>query len=326
MTRTQRYLLGRIAQAVPSILGIMLFNFCLLHLAPGDVADVLAGMSEVANEQYMAHIRQQFGLDQPLYVQFFYYLKNLVQLDLGYSYIHSMPVFDLIMQRLPATLLLMASCLTVSITLGVLLGITAARFVNTPIDYISSVLALFCYSTPVFWAGLILIIFFSVHLGWFPSGGFETVTKDFTGLDRCIDVLKHLVLPTITYSMFYLAVYTRIMRSSMLEVYSLDFVRTAEAKGLSPFRIAFKHVLRNALLPIVTMVGLQFAGLLGGVVIIESVFGWPGLGRLLFEAVGQRDYNLVLSVLVISSVLVITINLIVDFVYAWLDPRIEIGK
>ena len=324
MTPRQKYVLRRVAQAIPAVIGILIFNFTLLHMAPGDLADVLAGQSQAADEAFMTNIRATYGLDQPLYVQFFRYAASLASFNLGYSAVYSMPVLDLILQRLPATLLLMFSCLLVSVSLGILLGITAARNVNKPLGYLCSITALFFYSTPVFWSGLMLIIVFCISLGWLPSGGFETTGAGFTGFKRILDIAAHLILPTATYSMFYLAVYTRLMRSSMLEVYSLDFVRTARAKGLSPSRIAFGHVLRNALLPIVTMVGMQFAGLLGGVVVIESVFSWPGLGRLLFEAVGKRDYNLVLSVLFLSSILVITVNLIVDFVYAWLDPRIEV--
>jgi peptide/nickel transport system permease protein len=272
----------------------------------------------------MAEIRARFGLDQPLHIQFLKYMRNLLTLDLGFSHIYNMPVVDLLLQRLPASLLLLAACLVVSVSGGILLGLIAARNVNTPIDYAASLGALLFYSTPVFWTGLLLTIVFSIKLGWLPSSGFETIGAGFTGWERALDIGRHLTLPTATFSAFYLAVYTRIMRASMLEVYTMDYVRTAVAKGLSPRRVAFKHVLRNSLLPIVTMIGMQCAGLMGGVVIIESVFGWPGVGRLLFEAVSNRDFNLVLSILALSSVLVVLINLILDCVYVWLDPRIEL--
>ena len=319
----QRYVFRRLLQAIPTVLGVLVFNFLLLQTASGDIADVLAGQSQAATPEFMAEIRTRFGLDQPLYIQFFKYAANLLSFDLGYSHIYNMPVFDLLMQRLPASLLLLGSCLLVSVSGGVLLGLVAARNVNSPLDYAASLGALLFYSTPVFWTGLLLTIVFSIKLGWLPSSGFETIGAGHTGVARLLDIGRHLILPTITYSAFYLAVYTRIMRASMLEVYTLDFVRTAVAKGLSPRRVAFRHVLRNSLLPIVTMVGMQCAGLLGGVVIIESVFGWPGVGRLLFEAITNRDFNLVLSILAVSSVLVVAINLLLDCVYAWLDPRIE---
>jgi peptide/nickel transport system permease protein len=320
----QRYALRRLGQAVPTILGVLIFNFILLHTAPGDLADVLAGQSQAATPEFMDEIRRRFGLDKPLYIQFFTYMGNLLTLDLGYSHIYNMPVLDLLLQRLPASLLLLAACLIVSVVGGVILGIIASRNVNTPVDYAASLGALLFYSTPVFWTGLLLTIVFSIKFGWLPSSGFETIGAGLTGWRRALDIGRHLILPAATYSAFYLAVYTRIMRASMLEVYTLDFVRTAIAKGLTPGRVAFVHVLRNSLLPIVTMVGMQCAGILGGVVIIESVFGWPGVGRLLFEAVSNRDFNLVLSVLAVSSVLVVAVNLLLDFLYAWLDPRIEI--
>ncbi len=319
----QRYIARRILQALPTIFGVLVFNFLLLQTASGDIADVLAGQSQAATPEFMAEIRNRFGLDQPLYIQFLKYMKNLLTLDLGFSHIYNMPVLDLLSQRLPASLLLLVSCLVVSVTGGILLGIVAARNVNSALDYAASLGALLFYSTPVFWTGLLLTIVFSIKLGWLPSSGFETIGAGYTGWARALDIGRHLILPTATYAAFYLAVYTRIMRASMLEVYTMDFVRTAVAKGLSPRRVAFRHVLRNSLLPIVTMVGIQCAGLLGGVVIIESVFGWPGVGRLLFEAVSNRDFNLVLSVLALSSVLVVAINLLLDCLYAWLDPRIE---
>ncbi len=319
----QRYIARRLFQALPTIFGVLLFNFLLLQTASGDLADVLAGQSQAATPEFMAEIRNRFGLDQPLYIQFFKYITNLLTLDLGFSHIYNMPVLDLLLQRLPASLLLLVACLAVSVSGGILLGLIAARNVNSPLDYVASLGALLFYSTPVFWTGLLLTIVFSIKLGWLPSSGFETIGAGYSGWERVLDIGRHLILPTATYAAFYLAVYTRIMRASMLEVYTMDFVRTAVAKGLSPRRVAFRHVLRNSLLPIVTMVGMQCAGLLGGVVIIESVFGWPGVGRLLFEAVGNRDFNLVLSVLALSSVLVVAVNLLLDCVYAWLDPRIE---
>jgi len=320
----KRYVARRLAQAVPTIFGVLVFNFLLLQTASGDLADVLAGQSQAATAEFMMEIRARFGLDQPLHIQFLKYMRNLLTLDLGFSHIYNMPVVDLLLQRLPASLLLLAACLVVSVSGGILLGLIAARNVNTPVDYAASLGALLFYSTPVFWTGLLLTIVFSIKLGWLPSSGLETIGAGFTGWERALDIGRHLTLPTATFSAFYLAVYTRIMRASMLEVYTMDYVRTAVAKGLSPRRVAFKHVLRNSLLPIVTMIGMQCAGLMGGVVIIESVFGWPGVGRLLFEAVSNRDFNLVLSVLALSSVLVVLINLILDCVYVWLDPRIEL--
>lgn len=321
---TLRYVIRRLIQIIPAVLGILTFNFVLLSIAPGDAADVLAGEAGAATPEYMAQLRQQFGLDQPLYIQYAKYVWNIINLDLGFSFRHNMPVGELILQRLPATLLLMGSCLFVAVVFGVLLGVIAARFVDTFIDYLTTILALFWYSVPVFWVGLMMIILFSITLGWLPSGGIETIGAGYTGFDRVIDILKHLIMPSASLSLLFMAVYMRLMRASMLEVYGLDFVRTARAKGLSEKRVAFKHVLRNALLPVVTMAGLHVSGMLGGAVVVEVVFSWPGLGRLAYDAVFTRDFNLLLSILVLSSVLVVVVNIIVDLIYRLLDPRIEV--
>ncbi|MCU0869447.1 MAG: ABC transporter permease [Burkholderiales bacterium] len=325
MPRLLRILAWRLLQAVPIIVGIAVFNFLLLHLAPGDAADVLAGEAGGATPEYIAELRARFGLDQPLPVQLGRYLANVATLDLGWSFRHQKSVTELIATRLPATLLLMLAAVATAFTLGVVAGVTAARFLRRWPDSLISVLALLAYATPIFWVGLMLILLFSVQLGWLPSGGIETVGADLAGLDRIVDIARHMVLPTLTLALFFLALYARLMRASMLEVYGQDFVTTARAKGLTERRVAYRHVLRNALLPMVTMLGLQIGSLLGGSVLVETVFGWPGLGRLAFEAVFQRDHNLLLGILLLSSLLVVIANVVVDLVYARLDPRIEVA-
>lgn len=325
MSRVLRYLAWRLLQAIPIVAGIAVFNFMLLQLAPGDAADVLAGEAGGATPEYIAELRARFGLDQPVPVQLGKYLWNVARLDLGFSFRHNMPVMDLILSRLPATLLLMGAAIVLAFSLGVLLGVTAARHVNRPLDTVISVGALLAYATPIFWIGLMMILLFSVQLGWLPSSGMRTIGADLTGLAYATDIARHLVLPATALSLFFMALYTRLMRASMLEVYSLDYVTTARAKGLSENRVAFKHVLRNALLPMVTMLGLQIGSMLGGSVLVETVFGWPGLGRLAFEAVFQRDNNLLLGILLLSSVLVVIVNVIIDLAYARLDPRIEVA-
>ncbi len=324
MPRLFGYLARRVLQAVPIVLGIAVFNFFLLHLAPGDAADVLAGEAGGASEEYLAQMKAKFGLDQPLYVQLGRYLANVASLDLGFSFRHNMAVTDLIAGRLPATLLLMVMAVALAFVVGIVLGVTAARHVRKPIDSIVSVVALLAYATPIFWIGLMMILLFSVNLGWLPSGGMQTIGADLQGAAYVWDIAQHLVLPTLTLALFYLALYTRLMRASMLEVYGQDFVTTARAKGLDERRVAYRHVFRNAVLPMVTMLGLQVGSLLGGSVLVETVFGWPGLGRLAFEAVFQRDHNLLLGILLISSLLVVGVNVLVDLVYAKLDPRIEL--
>lgn len=324
MPRLLGYLARRLLQAVPIVLGIAIFNFLLLHLAPGDAADVLAGEAGGASEEYLAQMKAKFGLDQPLYVQLGRYLANVASLDLGFSFRHNMAVTDLITGRLPATLLLMVMAVALAFVVGIVLGVTAARHVRKPIDGIVSVVALLAYATPIFWIGLMMILLFSVNLGWLPSGGMQTIGADLRGTEYLWDIARHMVLPTVTLALFYLALYTRLMRASMLEVYGQDFVTTARAKGLDERRVAYRHVFRNAVLPMVTMLGLQVGSLLGGSVLVETVFGWPGLGRLAFEAVFQRDHNLLLGILLISSLLVVAVNVLVDLVYAKLDPRIEL--
>ncbi len=324
-TRRLRYVLKRLVQAVPIILAIVILNFFLLQLAEGDAVDVLAGEAGSATPEYMAELREKFGLDKPLVVQLGIYLKNVVMLDLGYSFRHDMPVSELVFDRFIPTLLLMTSTILLAVGFGIVLGLVAASGLNTWRDTIISIFALITYATPLFWVGLMLIVVFSLNLGWFPTSGMENFSMFYEGWDRVLDIARHLVLPTITLSLFYLALYTRLMRASMLEQAGQDYVTTARAKGLTERRIVFVHVLRNALLPVVTMAGVQVGALIGGSVIVESVFAWPGLGMLAFEALFARDLNLLLGIFLLSAVLVVAVNLIVDIIYSTLDPRIEIA-
>ena len=320
-----RFIVRRLVQAVPTVLTIVIINFFLLHMAPGDAALVLAGEAGSATPEYMAALRERFGLDQPLYVQLFVYIKNILVLDLGYSFRHNQPVFDLILGRLGPTLLLMSTTLVLSVGVGVLLGLLAAIGLRTWRDNLISVLALVSYATPLFWLGLMLIIVFSIQLDWFPTSGMETIGAFYEGWPQVVDIARHLVLPAVTLSLFYLAVYTRLMRASMLEQAGMDYVTTARAKGLTERRITFVHVLRNALLPVVTVAGIQVGGLIGGSVIVETIFGWPGLGLLAFQSLFARDLNLLFGIFFLSACLVVLVNLIVDLVYAMLDPRIEMA-
>tara|TARA_B100000579_G_scaffold304359_1_gene254181 strand:+ start:244 stop:1230 length:987 start_codon:yes stop_codon:yes gene_type:complete len=328
MNRTNkilRYVSRRLLQGIPIILAIIVLNFFLLNLAEGDAVDVLAGEAGSATPEYMEQLRAKFGLDKPLPVQLLVYLKNVVTLDLGYSFRHDMPVSKLIVDRFWPTLLLMVSTIILAVGFGILLGLLAAVSLNTWKDAVITVFALITYATPLFWVGLMMIVVFSLNFGWFPTSGMENIAAFHEGFDRVKDIAHHLVLPTITLSLFYLALYTRMMRASMLEQYGLDYVVTARAKGLTERRITFVHVLRNALLPVVTMAGVQVGALIGGSVIVESVFAWPGLGMLAFESLFARDLNLLLGIFLLSSALVVAVNLIVDVIYSFLDPRIEIG-
>ena len=318
------YVGRRLALAIPTLLTIVLLNFALLHLAPGDAADVLAGEAGSATPEYMAQLRQKFGLDQPVHVQLLVYLREVVTFDLGYSFRHGAPVSQLILTRLGPTLLLMLSVFVLAVAFGVLLGAIAARNLNRWKDNLISMLAVLAYATPVFWAGLMLIVIFSIRLGWFPTSGYEEVAAFKEGWAHAIDVAHHLILPAITLTMFYLALYTRLMRASVLDQYTMDYVVTARAKGLSERQIARRHVLRNAALPVLTMAGVQVGALLGGAVVVETVFAWPGLGLLAYESLFARDINLLLGIFFISACLVVVVNLAVDLLYTLLDPRIEL--
>ena len=320
-----RYVLKRLLQAIPVILAILVVNFFLLQLAEGDAVDVLAGEAGSATPEYMEQLRQKFGLDKPLPVQLAIYLKNVLSFDLGYSFRHDMPVLNLVLDRFVPTLLLMVSTILIAVGFGIVLGLLAASGLNTWRDNVISIFALITYATPLFWIGLMMIVVFSLKLHWFPTSGMENVVMFYEGWDRVKDIAHHLVMPTITLSLFYLALYTRLMRASMLEQSGMDYVVTARAKGLTERRIMFVHVLRNALLPVVTMAGVQVGALIGGSVIVESVFAWPGLGMLAYEALFARDLNLLLGIFLLSALLVVAINLIVDIIYSFLDPRIEVS-
>lgn len=320
-----RFIIARLGKAVGILLAIVALNFLLIHAAPGDPAAVMAGEAGASDEKFLAQLRAQFGLDRSLPEQLGIYMKGVATLDLGYSYRQQMPVADLIFQRLPATLLLTMSAFVISLLLGTLAGVLASARVGTVADSIISTLALIFYATPLFWVALMAVILFSVTLDWLPAFGYETVGAGYTGLRRALDIAAHLVMPATTLGLFFMAVYMRMTRASMLEVSRLDFVKTARAKGLSPRVILWRHTFRNAMLPVVTLAGLQAGQLVGGAVLTETVFAWPGIGRLMFEALAQRDYNLLLGIFFISAAMVLLFNLITDVAYRVVDPRIRAG-
>ncbi len=324
-SRRLQFVIRRLLQAIPVVLGIAIMNFLLLQLAPGDAADVLAGEAGSATPEYMAMLRQEFGLDKPVWQQLLLYVKNLLSLDLGYSFRHNMPVLDLILDRLGPTLLLMVTTLILSVGVGIGLGLLAATKVNSWRDALISILAIVSYATPLFWVGLMLIVIFSIQLDWLPATGMENIIMFYEGWDRVVDIGLHLILPAVTLSLFYLALYTRLMRAAVLEQHGMDYVVTARAKGASERRVLVRRVLQNAILPVMTMAGFQVGSLLGGSVVVEAVFGWPGLGQLAFQTLFARDLNLLLGIFFLSACLVVVINLIVDLAYTFLDPRIEVG-
>ncbi|AZO80513.1 MULTISPECIES: ABC transporter permease [unclassified Bosea (in: a-proteobacteria)] len=324
LSRLSGVLRKTLIQAVPTVIGIVILNFLLLQLAPGDAADVMAGEAGAATEETMAMLRKQFGLDLPLLDQLLAYLGNLAQGSLGFSPRYNMPVAELIAQRLPGTLMLMGLSLSLALLLGIALGAVMALNAGRWPDRLLSVGSLIFYSVPGFWIGLMLIVLFSVKLGWLPSGGAETIGAGLSGLESLLDKARHMILPAASLALFYVAIYARLTRATMLEVASQDFIRTATAKGLTPLHVATRHILRNALLPVTTLAGMHFGGILGGAVVVETIYSWPGLGRLAFEAVMRRDFNVLLGVLLLCSLLVIIVNMVVDLLQAWLDPRIEV--
>ena len=313
----------RLAASIPTLLLILIGVFLLLQFAPGDTVDAMMAQMGGGDAKLAEELRRYYGLDLSAAERLAAYLWRLVRRDLGYSAIYGKPVAAVILERLPATLLLMVSALSFAFAAGVALGVVAARRVNAWPDTLISTLGLIFYATPSFWFGLMAIVVFSVHLQWLPPGDFEDVAAGHTGLARVLDIARHLVLPTLTLGLIYLAIYLRLMRGAMLEVLTLDFVRTARAKGLDETRVVTRHVLRNALLPMVTLIGLQAGAMLGGSVVVESVFSLPGLGRLAYESVVQRDLNTLLGIVFVSALLVIAVNFVVDLLYARLDPRIS---
>jgi peptide/nickel transport system permease protein len=323
LSRAATVLIRGVWKAIPTVVGIIVISFFTLKLAPGDVVDVLAGESGGGSAETMAALRERTGLDQPVLTQFVNYVTNLVHFDLGTSPRFNRPVFDMIAERLPGTLMLMMSALVVALVLGVALGVLMASFANRLPDRIVSVLVLLFYSIPSFWVGLMMIVLFSVTLGWLPTGGAETIGADLAGFAAVADRLRYMVMPTLSLALFYVALYSRLTRAAMLEVRSLDFVRTAVAKGVRPLRVTTRHVLRNALLPVTTMAGIHVGGLLGGAVVVETVYNWPGLGRLAVDSILSRDLAVILGILLFSSILVVIANIVVDVIQALIDPRIE---
>lgn len=301
------YLIKRLLSTIPVLIGISLLLFFMLRMLPGDPAQVLAG--QMATPQEIENIRHQLGLDRPVYEQYAVYMSRLVRFDLGRSARTQNPVIDEIWARLPNTLLLTVVAITLACLLGIPAGIISAVRPYSWIDYLVTISALFGMSMPVFWLGLMLVVVFAVILQWLPAGG--------TGS------WQHVILPSVTLAAFVIAFIARMTRSTMLETLSQDFTTTARSKGLTEKIVIVKHALKNALIPIITVVGLQFGFLLGGAVLTETVFAWPGLGRLLYDSISARDYPMIQGTILIFGLLYIFVNLVVDFIYAFVDPRIR---
>jgi peptide/nickel transport system permease protein len=301
------YLIKRLISTVPVLIGISLLLFFMLRMLPGDPAQVLAG--QMATPEEIENIRHQLGLDRPIHEQYAVYLSRLVRLDLGRSARTQNPVIDEVWARLPNTLLLAVVAITLACLLGIPAGILSAVRPYSWVDYLVTLSALFGISMPVFWLGLMLVVVFSIMLKWLPAGG--------TGS------WQHVILPSITLAAFVVAFIARMTRSTLIETLSQDFTTTARSKGLTEKVVIVKHALRNALIPIITVVGLQFGLLLGGAVLTETVFAWPGVGRLIVDSILARDYPMIQGTILIFGLLYIFVNLIIDLIYAFVDPRIR---
>ncbi|MEM1254416.1 MAG: ABC transporter permease [Cyanobacteria bacterium P01_H01_bin.21] len=332
-----RYILKRLLQLVPVLLGISLLVFAFLHLIPGDPALVLLG--DRANPEQVAALRERMGLNEPLPLQYLSFLGNLLRFDLGESIFTGIPIWDEIKLRWPATFELSVIAMLIALILGIPAGVIAAVRKNSLIDNLTMSGSLLGVSMPVYWLGLLLVYFFAVNLQWLPPSGrigieignnFEPITGFFI-FDALVqgnfaalkNILAHLVLPAITLSTIPLAILARITRSAMLEVLSQDYIRTARAKGLLELLVIGKHALKNAMLPVVTIVGLEFGTLLGGAILTETIFSWPGIGKWIYEGILQRDYPVVQGGVVFVAFVFVLVNLLVDISYAFLDPRIQ---
>jgi len=314
------FVIKRLVRSVTLLFLVVIITFILIHTAPGDPTYVLVG--EVSDEEFVRSMRAKFGLDRPLHEQLIIYVSNLIRGDLGYSYHKAQPVASLILGRIPATLLLVSTAMILAVLIGIILGVISSARRGT-LDIVISLTSLTGVSMPTFWIGMILLLIFAVRLDVFPVGGMIDVRATYQGLAYLWDVGRHLVLPAITLAIFNVAYITKITRNSMLETLTEDFITTARSKGLSERTVIIKHALRNALLPIVTYTGLTVGMLLSGAILTETVFSWPGMGSLLYDALRLRDYLLMMGIFIYSAVMVILANAIVDIFYGILDPRIR---
>ncbi len=315
----------RIGYGLLLLIGVLILNFTLISIAPGDIADSIAGDMGGADATVIEEIRERYGLNEPFYVQLWRYVSGVARFDLGFSYFYNTPVTTLILEKLPATLLLVFSSQILAIVLGTLLGVLAAKKPNGVVSLLVTFLSLFGFAAPVFWSGILLIILFVSIFPLFPVGGMTDVTVEGGYFVQLLDLLHHLFLPMITLASIYLALYSRLARASMLEVLGADYIRTARAKGLPQRMVLYKHALKNALGPLVTVAGLQFSAVMSGAVVVETVFSWPGLGTLALQSILARDTPTIMGILFFSSLVVIVVNILTDITLRLIDPRIKAG-
>lgn len=314
------YVVRRLLQAVPLLIGVSFVAFVILRLAPGGPMAVYA-QNPSMTEADMRRIEHLLGLDQPVYVQYVKWAAGTLSGHLGYSYRTGRPVGGVIVERVPATLELMATAYLIAIVLGIVTGVTSAVKRYSVFDYVATPAAMIGLSIPIFWFGLLVIIYFAATLHWIPSGGMATLGAPFSLGDR----LAHLAGPAAVLGLWMTATWSRYCRSSVLEVLGQDYVRTARAKGLRERVVLLRHTVRNALIPLVTLAGLEFRNLLGGALVTETVFSWPGIGRLYLDSLNAQDYSVILGLLLMSSVAVLAGSLLADLFYAVVDPRVRLA-
>jgi len=305
------------------ITAVIILNFFLLHAAPGDVVDAMLAEGGGGDPELAARLRASYGLDEATHIQLIKYLGQVFRGNLGYSFYYDQSVTELLLGHLPTTLMLTISALVLAVVFGTLFGVYAALKPKGIFSNFVTVLSLFGYATPVFWLGMIILLVFALYLPLFPAFGIRSLPEPEHAVGRILDIIHHLVLPTFTLAILYLASYSRISRASMLDVLGSDYIRTARAKGLSETKVIFKHALKNAAMPVVTLAGLQLAQVFSGAILVETVFSLPGVGPLLYESIVRRDFPVILGVLFGAASTTIIANIITDLIYKYMDPRIQ---
>ncbi|MGY9035747.1 MAG: ABC transporter permease [Rhodobacterales bacterium] len=313
----------RIFLGIVMITAVIILNFFLLHAAPGDVVDAMLAEGGGGDPELAARLRASYGLDEATHIQLIKYLGQVFRGDLGYSFYYDQSVTELLLGHLPTTLMLTISALILAVVFGTLFGVYAALKPKGIFSNFVTVLSLFGYATPVFWLGMIILLVFALYLPLFPAFGIRSLPEPEHAVGRILDIIHHLVLPTFTLAILYLASYSRISRASMLDVLGSDYIRTARAKGLSETKVIFKHSLKNAAMPVVTLAGLQLAQVFSGAILVETVFSLPGVGPLLYESIVRRDFPVILGVLFGAASTTIIANIITDLIYKYMDPRIQ---
>jgi len=311
-----RFLFSRILQLIPTLFVVAVIVFFVTRLLPGNPAAVMLGPQ--ASVEDVEKYTEELGLNEPVITQFFNYIWDLITLNFGNSLSYNAPIIDLILERFPNTIILAISALILAVIVGIPVGILAARKQNTFLDYLITTFSLVGVSMPIFWLGVMLVLLFSVNLGLFPATGMGDITED------PIDFFKHLVLPTIALATIPMAEFARIVRSSMIEVLKNDYVKAAKAKGIKNYLVIYKHALKNAITPLITVLGLQFSNLLGGAVLTETIFSWPGMGLLIVDAIERRDFVVVQNTVIFIAFIYVSINLIVDILYKVVNPKVNL--